>query len=215
MPDTASPAPSITAAIRARQSPRFQALYDALVAHLRSVGAGSGAVAVGHTFPDFLLPSEGRLLRLAEVGLGRPLILSFVRGLWCPYCRTAMGALREIAPAAAEAGGAVAVITPEAGGLADRLRAELDLGFTVLCDLDLGFSLACGLAFPVPDALRTAYREVGIDLAVRQDGGGWLLPIPATYVIDRGGIVRFAHVDPEFRDRPDPDVFLEALRRCV
>lgn len=205
----------ITASLRARQSPRFTALYDALVGHLRAVGAGRGSVAVGDPFPDFLLPAGGRLLRRADVGAGRPLILSFVRGLWCPYCRTALGALRAIAPAVAAAGGAIAVATPEANGLAGRLERDFDAAFTVLCDLDLGLSLACGLAFPVPEELRLAYREIGVDLAVRQDNGGWLLPIPATFVLDRDGIVRFAHVDADFRDRPDPALFLDALRRCA
>lgn len=74
----------------------------------------------------------------------------------------------------------------------------------MLCDVDHGAALTTGLAFHVGDEMKDRYRAFGLDLGAIYGSGGWFLPVPATYVIDAGGIVRYAHADADFRVRADP-----------
>lgn len=212
--DSGGDLPLVTGALKEGQSPQARALYDELVSHLRHADVTSLALRPGDRLPDFLLPSaEGALVARDGLLAGGPLVLSFVRGHWCPYCRAEMAALHAGADAIRAAGGRLVVVTPEAGGRAHAMKRGMGLGYDVLVDLDNGLALACGLVFPLSGAVKEFYLSRGLDLSAHHDNDGWLLPIPASYVVDRNGVVRFAHVDPDFRNRPAVSVFVEALRR--
>ncbi len=113
-----------------------------------------------------------------------------------------------------DAGGSLAAITPEIAGGALLLRASLSLGYPVLCDVDSGVALTFGLVFRLNDDVRQAYLANGLDLTTLYGNASWFLPVPATFVVDRGGIVRFAHVDPDFRLRADPAAVLRAVEEA-
>lgn len=187
--------------------------YDNLVAQLARTGMLDRALRPGDPLPDFLLPSvDGRLVSRERLLASGPLLISFVRGQWCPYCRTEISALQAALPAILEAGATLVLVTPEVGGRADRMRRQMALSFQVLCDVDNGLALACGLMFRVPDAVRDLYLANGLDLTAHFGNEAWMLPVPATYGVDRDGIVRFAHLDVDFRNRLDPALFVEALQ---
>jgi peroxiredoxin len=69
-----------------------------------------------------------------------------------------------------------------------------------------------GLVFTLPDALRDIYLKFGIDLARGNGDGTWRLPIPARFVIDRGGTIRAADADPDYTRRPEPAETVRVLR---
>jgi peroxiredoxin len=185
--------------------------YDGLVAQLRALGAGRRAPRVGQRFPGFALPdASGRFHTLAALlGDGQPLVLSFHRGLWCPWCRVETAGWGDAAAALAAAGGRLVTISAEVAGGADALAARA--GAQALVDVDLGLCLALGLVISLPAGLAEAYRAGGDDLAALLGGNGRLLPIPATFLLDGSGIVRFAFVDPDFRRRAEPAAVLAAL----
>jgi peroxiredoxin len=190
----------------------YAAAYDALVAELRRHGAGRRAPRVGQKFPGFALPdAQGRFHTLAGLlAEGQPLVISFHRGLWCPWCRVESSGWGDAAAALAAAGARMIMISAEVGGgaaaLADRAGAQ------ALVDVDLGLCLSLGLVISIPAALAEAYRAGGDDLAALLGGSGRLLPIPATFLLDGAGVVRFAFVDPDFRQRAEPAAVLAALR---
>lgn len=192
----------------------WQPFYDEFVGGLRAIGIGSGAPRVGERFPDLSLPdARGAYRTLASLLEGGPLVLSFNRGGWCPYCMHELRSWADALPALREAGGALAVVTGEVGGRAARLEALFDGGATLLCDVDHGAALASGLAFHIGPGLQRRYDESGLHLADLYGSNGGFLPVPATFVIDPGGIVRYAFADPDFRVRAEPDEVVAAVAK--
>lgn len=193
-------------------TPDWTPVYDAFVAALRSGAVGASAPACGDSFPDFALPDEhGRYRTLASIVADGPIVLSFNRGGWCPFCRGELSAWGERADALAKTGGRFVTITGEVGGRAGRLHEIVGPDATIMCDIDHGLALSVGLAFRCGDDLQRRYRACGLDLADIYGGGGGLLPVPATFVIDRDLTVRYAFADPDFRNRADPDTVIAAL----
>lgn len=193
-------------------APEWTPLYDQFVARLRDGAVASTAPRVGDAFPDFALPDErGRFRSLTTVAAGRPLVLSFNRGAWCPYCRGELSAWGERAAALERARGRFATVTGEVGGRAGRLRDLVGPNAAILCDIDHGLALSIGLAFRCDADLQRAYLACGLDLADIYGGPGWIMPVPATFVIDRDLTVRYAFVDPDFRLRAEPDDVLDIV----
>lgn len=183
-----------------------------LVAQLRRNKVGSKAPQLNDRFPDFVLPdSQGRHVALAELTAGGPVVLSFLRGRWCPYCRQELKAWHDAIPQLEAAGGRFVAISAETGGRAEDFRCEIAPGARMLCDVDHGLAMLMGLAFPISEDLHRRYGDAGLDLATIFDNSGRILPIAATYVIDPQGIVRYAFVDPDFRLRADPAVVIAAI----
>jgi peroxiredoxin len=210
--DTDLPQAPDTEACR-ETTPDWTPVYDAFVARLRANGVGAGAPDVGDAFPDFALPDDrGRYRTLAELCAAGPLVLSFNRGGWCPYCRAELSAWGAQAAALAGAGAHLVSIAAETGGRAEKLHQWVGDEATILCDVDHGLALAVGLAFHCGADLQQRYLSCGLDLAEIYGSGGWFLPVPATFVLDREGIVRFAWKDPDFRLRADPETVLAAVR---
>ena len=197
---------------------RAPEVYDAYTRFVRELGARDFARQVlkrGDATPDFALPnSEGHIVRSGDLIRRGPLVISFFRGGWCPYCRMELEALQEIYPAIEAQGALLTAITPyTAAALAADKHGAGGLGFDVLSDVDNGVALLFGLVFRVPDYIHDLWQRLGIDLGARHgnDSEVWLLPIPATYVIDRRGRIRYAHIDSDFRKRMEPGEILRRL----
>lgn len=187
--------------------------FDDMVLRLRRSGATDGAPRVGDTLADFALPdAEGRFYSLSEITSSGPCVLSFNRGGWCGFCAEEIGAWAENERALIAAGARMVIITPEIGGQMRRLMQRAGAQSLGLCDVDLGVALRLGLAFPVGPAVLNLYRQEGFDLAYTNGSRNGLLPVPATFLIDRDRVVTFAYVEPDFRVRAEPDVVLSALR---
>ena len=203
MSSIAAPAPPTT---------DWDALYDGFVAGLRTAGAGTQAPQRGALFPSFGLPdSRGRHIALAELLGPGPIVLSFMRGGWCPYCRAELTAWSDAIPRLAAAGGRFVAVSSEIGGRAETTRCELAPAATMLCDVDHGLATALGLSVVVNSEVDASYRLHGLDLAQIYGDAGRVLPIPATYVIDPAGCVRYAFVEPDFRRRADPAVVIAVV----
>ena len=163
--------------------------------------------------PEFELPSvEGRLVGSDEL-LGRgPLVLSFFRGGWCPYCTLELGALQEALPDIEAREASAVAITPDTGAAFAAVKRDNRLNFDILSDLDYGLALLFGIVFKFPDPIRDLYLRIGIDRGARHGNRhAWLLPIPATYIVDRQGIITHANVDPDFRRRMEPSEIIKVL----
>ena len=95
------------------------------------------------------------------------------------------------------------------------MATQLKLTFPILWDERLKVGEAFGLAFTLPDDLKTVYLGFGNDLAVRNGDPSWRLPVPARFVIDARGIVRSVQADPDYTHRPEPETTVDALRKVV
>lgn len=204
------------AALRLR-NPDLGPFFDEIVIGLREAGVGASAPVVGDVFPDFSLPTvDGGYRRLGDLLEAGPVVINFSRGRWCPYCAHEVAAWAEALPALAETGGRFIEITGEIGGGARALGAVLAAAdhaeiAEVLCDVDHGVALSLGLAFFAGEPLLDFYRERGMDMAALYGSLSGFLPVPGTFAVDRGGVVRFAFVDVDFRNRAEPADVIAAL----
>jgi peroxiredoxin len=205
----------IRQAYRSERSP-FMAAVDRLVARLEAAAAGEAAPKPGEAMPPFLLPDEtGHLVALQDLLRQGPVAIAFLRGHWCPYCRLNSVALQEVEAELAAAGGRLVVITPERRSYATRLKQESEAGFPVLTDMDNGYALSLNLAIWVGEEMQALMLENGRDLPDYQGNTGWMLPIPATFVVAPDGTVAARHVDPDYRRRMDVGELVAAIRRAA
>jgi peroxiredoxin len=189
----------------------LQALVATMIERLRAEGTVPG-IELGERAPEFTLPDAyGRPVALKDRIAAGPVVISFYRGAWCPICNTELTALQQALPAINERGASLVAITPEPPDASQAFVQKLGLGFDVLSDLDQQVIRAYHLQFPLDEDLRPFYRSFNMALDERNADGSWNLPVPATFVLDRDGIVRARHVDPNYRQRMTIDDLLSAL----
>ncbi len=197
---------------RRTMSEEVRLAYEATVTELRRIGFLEDVLQVGDRFPDLVLPNaEGDLLAITTLLRRGPLVVTFFRGEWCPYCRMTLDALAAALPDFQAAGAALVAITPEAGGRALVAKRNHHAAFEVLSDVDCGVGLSCGVVFRAPEPYRLLLLKYGTDLAERHGNPAWFLPVPATFVVDRGGIIRWRFVTVDFTERAEPADILAAL----
>lgn len=195
-------------------SPRFADAVETLVARLELTGLGQTAPQVGETMPPFMLPDQNRrLVSLAEMLASGPAVISFHRGHWCPYCRLTANAFAQAQDRIGRA--RMVAITPETRSYNARLIELTGIGYRVLTDPDSGYALLLNLAFWLDDGFAELMRSVGQDLSAYQTRGAWVLPVPATFVVDAKGIVVARHVDPDYRRRIEVDDLVAAFERAL
>ena len=107
------------------------------------------------------------------------------------------------------------MISPELPERTADMAAKHKLTFPIVWDKNSDVAEAFGLAFTLPDDLKQVYLGFGNDLTVRNGDPSWRLPVPARFVVDQQGIVRFVQADPDYTYRPEPETTVEALRRVV
>ncbi len=209
-----NPLADIMAAIRAATPAWFGKENDRLVQGLINAGAADGALKADDCIPDFLLPNaEGQLISSTQLLANGPLVLSFYRGVWCPYCSEELNALADATPRLKAAGATVAAITPEVGGVALRTKKERNLQFEILCDVDNGVAMESGLMFRIPEDIQVSYLKFNVNMPKIYGNDGWMIPIPATYVVGRDGVIVHAYVNPDYRERCDPEGLVEIVRK--
>ncbi|HQU17412.1 MAG: alkyl hydroperoxide reductase [Chromatiales bacterium 21-64-14] len=180
---------------------------------LAASGVGERAVNTGRPAPDFALPNlRGASIRLSRQWTRGPVVLSFYRGGWCPFCNLELAALQRHLPDIRSLGAALVAVSPETPDHSLSTAQKHGLEFEVLSDVGDQAARAYGLVFVLPEALRALYQEWGIDLPAWNGDDSFELPIPATYVIDTGGMVRAAHVSMDYTTRMEPTAILAALR---
>jgi peroxiredoxin len=202
---------AFAAAVRTISAP-FAEAVDRLIARLQTTAVGAGAPHVGDLFPPFYLPDEtGHIVRLDELLRNGPVGIVIHRGHWCPYCRINTRALAQAWPRIEAVGGQVVAIVPDRQRYAAAIRAEAQATFPVLTDIDNGFAMSLNLVFWVGREMKEFMSAVGLDLAAYQGNESWMVPVPATFVLNEEGRVRARFVDPDYRKRMAIDSMLEAF----
>ena len=191
----------------------FAEAYDVLVSRLADAGIGATAPAVGEPMPPFILPGPGgHLWSLGELLADGPLVISFNRGHWCPFCKIELKTIAENSGEIAALGARVVSILPDRQKFAGRLAGETGNRVLILSDIDNAYALGLGVVFWLGDRLHELMLGRGHPLDEYQGNDGWFVPLPATFVVRQDGIVAARHVDPEFRRRLEPACIIEALR---
>lgn len=171
------------------------------------------ALRAGDRFPAIVLMNQlGEELDLGMLANEQPLLVTFYRGGWCPYCNLELRAYQKALPEILALGARLVAITPETPDNSLSTAEKSDLSFPVLSDAKGLLSEALGIRFELSPAIQALYQKFGHDLPARNGDDRWSLPMPATFVVEKGGVIAFAFVDPDYRKRLEPDAAVDVLR---
>ena len=181
---------------------------------LRDTGILDRAAKAGDVLPAAgdLLDQHGKRFDLAALVADKPAIVTFYRGGWCPYCNLELRGYQALLSEIEAAGGTLVAVTPELPDHSLSTAEKNDLSFTVLSDIGGALASALGIRFTLSDKVRPFYEKAGHALPDRNGDGTWALPMPATFVVAKGGRIAAAFVEPDYRKRLDPKEALAALR---
>jgi len=180
---------------------------------LYSSDTAESAIAVGEIAPNFTLPdATGKTVSLHSRLDKGPVVLSFYRGGWCPFCNLELQALQALLPEIKSLGANLIGISPETPDTSMTTVEKQQLQFDVLSDAGNKTARDYGLIFTVYEEMRPLYLKWGLDVPASNGDDSWELPVPATYVIDTKGVARTAHVDKDYTKRMEPEQILAALR---
>jgi peroxiredoxin len=194
------------------RSPDFAAAVDRLVERLRRHGAGASAPQIGERMPPFVLPDDaGQMVTLDQLLQEGPLAVTFHRGHWCPYCRININALVQTHKAIAAEGGQIVAIMPDRQKFAAELKTKSGIPFPILTDIDNGYALSLNLTVWVGAEMQRM-MEGRQNLPEFQGNSSWMLPVPATFVVGRDGVINARFIDPDYRKPVAIAEMLTALR---
>lgn len=170
-------------------------------------------LAVGANAPTFeVRRADGSAFAFESSKLGKPALLVFYRGGWCPYCNTHLSNLRKVEPQLRELGYELLFLSADQPSLLYSSLKEPNLGFTILSDNKMTAARAFGIAFRVDDATVEQYKKFNIDLEKASGETHRQLPVPAVFIVDTQGIIRFAYANPDYRVRIENDELVKAAR---
>ncbi len=182
-----------------------QVLKDSRIAE-RALGIGQVAV-------DFTLPNaNGEQVSSTALRQQGPIVVSFYRGGWCPYCSLELKALQKVNNEIEALGARLVAISPQVPDESLSTAEKNELEFEVLSDTNSEVADQYGLTFSLDEALRPIYKNWGADVATVNDDPDCKLPLPATYVISRDGKIVHAFVEEDYTERLEPDEILDSLR---
>jgi peroxiredoxin len=200
--------------VHATASPeRLQANAQTL-ADLVATGLSASASREGDVAPDFALPdTHGHVIALRTLLDRGPVVISFYRGGWCPYCNLELRGLQRVLPEIVQAGASLVAISPQLPDHSLSTEEKNQLTFPVLSDVGNIVAKRFGIVFTLPAALVHEYRAIGRDLVeMNGEAGAAELPMPATFVLDKSGAIRLAFVEEDWSKRLDPDIVVDTLR---
>lgn len=202
----------ITAQTRNLVQPERLELSERAIAELFATGIEDKLLKPGEVAPAFALPdANGKLVRSEDLLALGPLVVCFFRGRWCPYCVTELETWRDLFPAVREHGALLAAISPQTVRQNDFTVMQHSLPFPLLRDEGAAIAEKFGAAYSVPDSMQGYYRSILVNIPFINGEQSWRLPIPATFVIGRNGIVRWSQGHADFRVRPEPADVLKSL----
>ncbi len=173
------------------------------------IGTGNPVPAVEVVTP------EGVAVPLRDIMDGEPTVLVFYRGGWCPYCNTQLSGLAEVEPRLRELGyGIIALSADRPEKVAEATR-ESDFDYRLFSDASMRAAKSFGVAFLVDDETFEMLQGHGIDLESASGEDHRLLPVPAVFLIDADGVIRFRYYNPDYRERISGEALLNAADEAL
>jgi peroxiredoxin len=193
--------------------PEVIATLGAEMKTLADSGIAARSLQVGAKAPDFSLPdSKGQVVALSTLLARGPAVVTFYRGGWCPFCDLQLRAYQGVLSEIRDLGAELVAISPQTPDYALSDIEKKQLTFPVLTDAHNRVARTYGLVFALSDALKALQTGFGNPIPKFNGDDSWELPMPGTFVLDRRGIVRLSHVDPDYMKRLEPAAILDALR---
>ena len=201
----------------ARPSSAGRTAFDDDLDSLRLRNVDDVQSHVGSPLPEAeLIDAEGAPTSVDRVRSGRPAVIVFYRGAWCPYCNIALRTYREqLSAPLAENGIALAAISPQTPDGSMTMRQKHDLDFAVLSDPGNRIATSLGiLSAPGPEAL-DLQKSRGLDLTAHNADGTAGVPLPTVALLDADGVLRWIDVHPDHTTRSEPQQILDAVAEFI
>ena len=198
-------------------NPEFMKGVDDIINQAKLFQQGNDAIKIGQKAPNFDLPNpEGKSISLDTLINKGPLVITFYRGNWCPYCNLQLRALQARLDDIHALGATLVAISPQVpdGSMTKDEISNMD--FTVLSDQDAKVASQYGVAWEVPEFLEEHMRvDRKLDLEKINNGNSNILPIPATFILGYDGIIAWNYVNVDYRNRSEPDDIIKALQKLT
>ncbi|GAA3435335.1 peroxiredoxin-like family protein [Kutzneria kofuensis] len=184
-------------------------------AGLDAAGTPSGFAEPGTAMPDGeLLDAQGEPTTLAQVTGGKPAVVVFYRGAWCPYCNVALRAYeQELVPELTARGATMVALSPQKPDGSLSMQETNALTYAVVSDPGNQIAGKLGILTAPADGAREAQQALGLDLTTVNADGTTTLPMPTTVVLDADGVIRWIDVHPNYTTRSEVPDILAALDR--
>ena len=185
--------------------PEAQSVHARVIADLKAARLAENVLQVGAKAPAFALKDHnGRAVSSPELLTKGPLVLSFFRGRWCPFCVGQLEAMNLLVSQIEQAGASMVAISPQTVQQSFFMADQHKLRFPLLSDAGNQVARQFGLVYRVPDEQQAIYRRAFVNLPFANGDSRWELPIPATFILDRGGTILYASADEDYTQRPEP-----------
>lgn len=186
--------------------------YEQGILDVEATGILNSALNIGDTAPNFTLKNaqekEVQLYNLLKTG---PVILTWYRGGWCPYCNITLRYLQNSLPQFKEYNAQLVALSPEVPDKSLSTKEKHELQFEVLSDLDNKVGFAYGVVYTLPDEIAKRY-ENGFGLSTYNGNNQNQLPLAATYVIDQNKVIQYAYLNADYRERAEPKDIIATLK---
>ena len=191
-------------------------LMDRATQELIASGQAARALKAGERAPSFVLhDAHGQAVSSNDLLARGPLVISFYRGVWCPYCNFELQALEAALSAIREAGAQLVAVSPQIAVNSLKSARINALTFPILSDPHNQVAAAFGLRHTLPHYLIELYQALKNNLPAFNGDDSWSLPMPARYVIAPDGTITYAEVNPDYTQRPDPQELLPVLQQST
>ena len=190
----------------------YQIMTNATEELIKS-GIAEQAPKTGDSLANFELYNQlGEKRSLSELTQSGPVVVTFYRGGWCPYCNLELRAYQAVLNDIQAAGATLVAISPELPDESLSTKEKNELEFEVLTDTNSNYAKELGLIFNLPEELRSIYLNFGIDVQKHNGENQFDLPLAATFVIDTNGIIVSAFVDADYTKRKEPAEVVKELK---
>jgi peroxiredoxin len=191
-------------------------LMDRATDELIASGQARRALKAGDRAPEFTLPdSDNKPVSSTTLLAKGPLVISFYRGVWCPYCNLELQALQSALPEIEKRGAGLIAISPQTAANSRKSQRQNNVSFAILADAKSEVAARFGIRFNLPGYLIDVYKSFKNDLPLVNDDNSWALPMPARYVIAPDGLIAYSEINPDYTQRPDPSELLPVLDRVI
>jgi len=201
--------------IEGKMPSEFVEIMHSSTKQLEDSGIGEGILKAGDKAPSFELPNqEGQWVSSEQLLKNGPLVITFYRGVWCPYCNTDLAYLKRYERELKNLGATMISISPQLTRFNQQIIEQQRLGFDLLSDSHNDIAAAFGLRWEMVDPLKSLYdNKFKINLPTYNGDDSWTLPVPARFVIGMDGIITYAEYSIDYTKRPNPDVVISELKK--
>lgn len=185
-------------------SGEIQGVFDKGIKELEESISVMG-IKSGEQAPNFTLKNHlGEKVELYSFLQEGPVVLTFYRGAWCPYCNLQLKAYQNILPEIEALGAKLIAVNPQRSDDSLSILEKQQLTFPVLSDLELSVATKYNIVYELPIYLQDAYKSLGLDLEKLNGDCSWRLPLTATFIIDQHGLICYSFINADYKERMEP-----------